>query len=73
MDQALRNIIGFTGCSLEQAVQMTSVNQAEEFGLTQKGRLEQGKDADFVVLDTNLNVEQTIHRGIIHHFQKREG
>lgn len=73
MDQALRNIIAFTGCSLEQAVQMTSVNQAEEFGLTQKGRLEQGKDADFVVLDTNLNVEQTIHRGIIHHFQKREG
>lgn len=73
MDQALRNIIAFTGCSLEQAVQMTSVNQAEEFGLTQKGRLEQGKDADFVVLDTDLNVEQTIHRGIIHHFQKREG
>ena len=73
MDQALRNIIAFTGCSLEQAVQMTSVNQAEEFGLTQKGRLEQGKDADFVVLSADLEVEQTIHRGTIHRFKGQEG
>ncbi|MCT4779532.1 MULTISPECIES: N-acetylglucosamine-6-phosphate deacetylase [Exiguobacterium] len=73
MDQALRNIITFTGCSLEQAVQMTSVNQAEEFGLTQKGRLERGKDADFVVLNANLEVEQTIHRGTIHQFKGRKG
>ena len=68
MDQALRNIIDFTGCSLEDAVQMTSVNQAEEFGLTKKGLLEIGKDADFVVLDDALAVEQTIHRGTVHTF-----
>ncbi|WP_214851499.1 N-acetylglucosamine-6-phosphate deacetylase [Exiguobacterium sp. s193] len=68
MDQALRNIIDFTGCSLEDAVQMTSVNQAEEFGLTKKGVLEIGKDADFVVLDDALAVEQTIHRGTVHTF-----
>ncbi|ASI34464.1 MULTISPECIES: N-acetylglucosamine-6-phosphate deacetylase [unclassified Exiguobacterium] len=70
MDQALRNIIAFTGCSLEEAVRMTSINQAEEFGLTKKGVLEIGKDADFVVLDESLFVERTIHRGAVHTFKK---
>ncbi|MCT4791374.1 MULTISPECIES: N-acetylglucosamine-6-phosphate deacetylase [Exiguobacterium] len=73
MDQALRNIITFTGCSLEQAVQMTSINQAEEFGLTHKGRLERGKDADFVVLTADLKVEQTVHRGEVHRFTNGKG
>ena len=29
---------------------MSSGNQAEEFGLTQKGAIAVGKDADFVIL-----------------------
>ena len=40
----------FTGASLQEAVQMSSGNQAEEFGLTQKGAIAVGKDADFVIL-----------------------
>ncbi|EMA6341405.1 N-acetylglucosamine-6-phosphate deacetylase [Bacillus cytotoxicus] len=64
MDQAFRNVIQFTGCSIEDAVLMTSVNQAEEFGLTNKGALAVGKDADFVVMNENLHVYDTVRLGI---------
>ncbi|HDX9609405.1 TPA: N-acetylglucosamine-6-phosphate deacetylase [Bacillus toyonensis] len=64
MDQAFRNVIEFTGCSIEDAVRMTSVNQAEEFGLNNKGALAAGKDADFVVMTENLHVYDTVRLGI---------
>src|SRR5699024_3076424 len=60
MDQAFRNVMKFTGCSIEEAVQMTSINQAEEFGLSTKGALKVGKDADFVVMNEELYVQDTI-------------
>lgn len=46
-DDAFRNIQTMTSASIQDAVQMSSVNQALEFGLTQKGHLAIGKDADF--------------------------
>lgn len=46
-DDAFRNIQTMTSASIRDAVQMSSVNQALEFGLTQKGHLAIGKDADF--------------------------
>ncbi|PFK46897.1 N-acetylglucosamine-6-phosphate deacetylase [Bacillus cereus] len=64
MDQAFRNVIEFTECSIEDAVLMTSVNQAEEFGLTNKGALAVGKDADFVVMTEDLHVYDTVRLGI---------
>ncbi|MGN4447372.1 N-acetylglucosamine-6-phosphate deacetylase [Bacillus cereus group sp. MYBK79-1] len=64
MDQAFRNVIEFTGCSIEDAVLMTSVNQAEEFGLNHKGALAVGKDADFVVMSEDLHVYDTVRLGI---------
>lgn len=66
MDAALRNIIAYTGCTLEDAVRMTSVNAANELQLTQKGSLAIGKDADIVLLDEALQVQETIHRGTRH-------
>lgn len=63
MDDAFRNVIQFTGCSIEEAVLMTSVNQAEEFGLHSKGLLRSGKDADFVVMDQELQIQDTIKLG----------
>ncbi|MFE7374509.1 N-acetylglucosamine-6-phosphate deacetylase [Bacillus cereus] len=63
MDQAFRNVIEFTGCSIEDAVLMTSVNQAEEFGLNNKGALAVGKDADFVVMTEDLHVYDTVRLG----------
>lgn len=63
---AFKNMIKFTGCSIEEAVQMSSVNQAEEFGLETKGRLSPSYDADLLVLDKDLNLLQTILGGEIH-------
>ncbi|MCR2821404.1 N-acetylglucosamine-6-phosphate deacetylase [Lederbergia panacisoli] len=64
MDEAFRNIITFTGCSISEAVQMTSSNQAREFGLKSKGLLGPEKDADFVIMDDELQVQKTYRHGI---------
>ena len=56
---AFRNMIRFTGCSVSDAVKMSSVNQAKEFNLENKGTLEVGKDADINVFDSQLNLEET--------------
>lgn len=60
---AFKNIQKFTGCSMSEAVQMSSVNQAKEFGLTKKGEIAVGKDADMVVFNGQLELEQTISNG----------
>lgn len=66
---AFRNIMKFTDASLKEAVQMSSGNQAKEFGLTQKGAITVGKDADFVILensqDGNYELKKTISMGEI--------
>ncbi len=41
--KAFQNIIKFTGVSIEDAVKMSSGNQAKEFGLTQKGAIKTWK------------------------------
>ena len=61
--KAFQNVIRFTGVSIEDAVKMTSGNQAREFGLTQKGVISVGKDADFVLLDEKLNLVGTVSYG----------
>ncbi|WP_242361468.1 N-acetylglucosamine-6-phosphate deacetylase [Limosilactobacillus antri] len=60
---AFKNIISFTGCSISDAVKMTSYNQAQEFKLESKGGLTVGKDADLNVLDQALNLEATYSYG----------
>jgi len=60
---AFKNIQKFTGCSMFDAVKMSSVNQATEFGLTKKGTLEAGKDADINVLDANQDLVATYSYG----------
>jgi len=56
-------MIRFTGCSVSDAVKMSSVNQAKEFNLENKGTLEVGKDADINVFDSQLNLEETFSYG----------
>lgn len=59
MNKALENMMKFSNCSLHQAVKMTSTNQAKSLGLN-KGRIKQGFDAEFVVLDKNYQIKQVI-------------
>lgn len=65
-DDGFRNMIKFTGCSVEEAVLMFSGNQAREFNLTQKGAIEAGKDADFNLLDEDLHITATYSFGKKH-------
>ena len=60
---AFKNIQKFTGCGIAEAVKMASVNQAREFGLTKKGTLEAGKDADINILDGNQDLVATYSYG----------
>lgn len=62
-DDAFRNIIEFTGCSIEEAVKMSSVNQAKEFALENKGLLKEGRDADILILDDSLTIKETFLAG----------
>ncbi|MGE7952101.1 N-acetylglucosamine-6-phosphate deacetylase [Lysinibacillus xylanilyticus] len=63
MEQAVKNIKAITNCSLQEIVAMSSTNAAEQLQLTTKGRIANGYDADFVLLDENLNVQKTICQG----------
>jgi N-acetylglucosamine-6-phosphate deacetylase len=64
MDLAVRNMIKFTDCSLNEIAQMTSYNQAKSLGIeSSRGSIEEGKIADLVVLNKNLEVIMTICKG----------
>jgi N-acetylglucosamine-6-phosphate deacetylase len=60
MNKALENMMKFAGCSLHQAVKMTSTNQAKSLGF-KKGQIKIGYDAEFVVLDKNYQIKQVIN------------
>ncbi len=60
MNDALRNMMSFTGCSLSEAVQMAALNPARLLKVdNQFGSLTKGKNADFVMVDDALNVMAT--------------
>ncbi len=63
MDQAARNAVRFLGISLEDTVRMVSETPAKILGLSAKGRIAQGADADLVILGTEGVVEETIVAG----------
>lgn len=63
-DRLVRTMITIGGCSLEQAVQMASLNPARVMGVAdRKGSLEAGKDADIVIFGDNVEVFATIVSG----------
>ncbi|TDM04029.1 N-acetylglucosamine-6-phosphate deacetylase [Macrococcus carouselicus] len=69
MNQGLRNMMQYTGRTLEELWPVTSLNQAEALGIEdRKGSITEGKDADLVVLDDDCNVIMTIKHGVMHRF-----
>ena len=62
--QALRNLVKFTGESVEKVLPLLTCNPARLIGMDhRKGSIAPGKDADLVVLDQDLNVTATYVAG----------
>lgn len=63
-DRALKNLLSFTGQPLEDILPLLSENPAREMGyFDRKGSLEDGKDADLVLLDANCDIAHVFVRG----------
>lgn len=66
MDRALRNFLKATGEPLEKVWQASSLNALRSLHLSAlKGSIEVGKDADFVLVDADINVSLTVVEGQI--------
>lgn len=66
MNQAIKNIISVLGISLERAVDLATINPARNLGVdSSKGSIALGKDADFAVIDKDLNVYMAVSKGNI--------
>lgn len=67
MDEAVRNLVGFTGCSAEAAIASATRTPARLIGANKKGLIAPGADADLVILTPELRVVAVIVRGAIVH------
>ncbi|MEK6267656.1 MAG: amidohydrolase family protein, partial [Planococcus sp. (in: firmicutes)] len=65
MEKAIQNVQSITHCSLNELVAMTSANAAAALGLSNKGKLKAGMDADVAIVDDSFTVQLTICRGTI--------
>ena len=63
LDQAVRYAVSLGGASIADALRMASEVPARVLGLSRKGRLAVGADADLVLLDAELAVVATYGRG----------
>lgn len=64
MDRLIRTAVKDTGIPLEDAIRMASETPAKVMGVfDRKGSLEKGKDADFIFLDNNLNLNAVYSYG----------
>ena len=65
-DRLVRTMISMAGISLTDAVKMMTATPARILGvLDKKGELAEGKDADIVIFDDNINVSMTMVKGKI--------
>jgi N-acetylglucosamine-6-phosphate deacetylase len=63
MIDLVRVMVKQVGVPLPEAVAMASTNPAHALGLTSKGKLDAGADADLVVISPELEVRQTFAAG----------
>ncbi len=64
MDEALRKVLAFTGCTVPEAVRMAAATPARLIGEGgRKGRLASGYDADVTVLGSEFSVEAVYKSG----------
>ncbi len=63
LDQAVRNVVAWTGTTLADAIRMASEVPARLLGLTRTGRIVVGCDADLTLFDDRLMVTGTMVGG----------
>ncbi|MDF7673707.1 N-acetylglucosamine-6-phosphate deacetylase [Acetobacteraceae bacterium ESL0709] len=63
LDQAFRNAVNY-GASLPTASRLVSTNAARYLGLSDRGEISEGRLADFVVMDSNLDVKEVWVKGV---------
>ena len=64
MNNAVKNVMKFLNLPLEEVVKLASQNPAKNLGVfDQMGSIKEGKRADFVILDKDLNVVKTVRYG----------
>ncbi len=73
MDEAVRNAVRLLGLSLAQAVRMAAESPAAALNLDGKGKIAVGCDADFVLLDAEGTVLETIVAGEMVHEREKSG
>ena len=56
---AVRNLIKWSGCTVAEAVRCVTENVVDMMGVMDRGILQEGRRADFVVLDDDGNVLET--------------
>ncbi|KAL8827454.1 MAG: hypothetical protein Q9191_003179 [Dirinaria sp. TL-2023a] len=64
LDECVRNLAAWSGCGLPAAVRCATENIAGLMGLRDRGVVEEGRRADFVVLDDGGGVLQTWIKGV---------
>lgn len=66
ISKCVGNMMRFTGCSLESAINMATRNPARLIGLDDVGEIREGKRADLILFTLNdhqMNIRQTILNG----------
>ena len=64
MNEAVKNMMDYTGCSMQEAVQMASENPAKRLKIwDRKGSIAIGKDADLVIVNEEMQVKMTFCNG----------
>ena len=63
LNQAVRNFHRSTGVTLPQAIALASRNPAQLLGLSGKGSIQKGMDADIVIFDEDMTIAATFVGG----------
>ena len=64
LNHAVKNVLDHTALPVHEVFNMASLNPAKAIGCASRiGSLEQGKDADIIITDENINIIRTIKKG----------
>ena len=64
LNDAVRNVLEYTNLPVNEVFKMASLNPAEAIHVSDRmGSLEEGKDANIIIADENINIKRTIKKG----------